>query len=53
MKRFPLLPLAILFVSLFKIFNLRPVRRRLLLEAEAESPVVATTAATPVPSPAS
>src|SRR5207245_1639957 len=26
---------GIIFVSVFKIFNLRPVRRRLLLEAEA------------------
>ena len=29
---------GILFVSFFKIFHLRPVRRRLLLEAEAELP---------------
>ena len=29
---------GIIFVSGFKIFNLRPVRRRLLLEAEAETP---------------
>jgi hypothetical protein len=42
---------GILFVSVFKIFNLRPVRRRLVLEAEAE-PVVATTTA-PIASPAS
>jgi hypothetical protein len=42
---------GILFVSVFKIFNLRPVRRKLLLEAEAEPVVAATTA--PVPSPAS
>jgi len=28
---------GIIFVSMFKIFNLRPVRRRLLLEAEAAS----------------
>jgi hypothetical protein len=28
---------GIIFVSVFKIFNLRPVRRRLLLEAEATS----------------
>jgi hypothetical protein len=27
---------GILFVSIFKIFNLRPVRRRLLLEADAD-----------------
>jgi hypothetical protein len=38
---------GILFVSCFKIFNLRPVRRKLLLEAEAESPAVTTAAATP------
>jgi hypothetical protein len=44
---------GILFVSVFKIFNLRPVRRTLLLEAEAEpEPVIATTAA-PAPSLAS
>ncbi len=29
---------GIIFVSLFKIFNLRPSRRKLLLEAEATSP---------------
>ena len=39
---------GILFVSVFKIFHLRPVRRKLLLEAEVE-PVAATTAA-PAPS---
>ncbi len=38
---------GILFVSFFKIFNLRPVRRRFLLEAEAETPTVTTTAAAP------
>ena len=38
---------GILFVSFFKIFNLRPVRRRFLLEAEAESSTVTTTAAAP------
>jgi len=38
---------GILFVSFFKIFHLRPVRRRLLLEAEADSPAVTTTAAAP------
>jgi hypothetical protein len=37
---------GILFVFIFKVFNLRPVRRRLLMQAEAES------AATPQPSPA-
>jgi hypothetical protein len=35
---------GILFVSFFKIFHLRPVRRQLVLEAEAESPTVAPTA---------
>jgi hypothetical protein len=44
---------GILFVSVFKIFNLRPVRRRFLLEAEAEPVAVATTANTPAPSLAS
>ncbi|MGH7971207.1 MAG: hypothetical protein ACREIC_21005, partial [Limisphaerales bacterium] len=29
---------GIVFVSFFKIFNLRPVRRRLVLEAEAQIP---------------
>lgn len=39
---------GILFVSFFKIFHLRPVRRKLLLEAEAESPTApATRAAAP------
>jgi hypothetical protein len=38
---------GIIFVSIFKIFNLRPVRRRLLMEAEgpAPEPVEATAAA--------
>lgn len=36
---------GILFVSFFKIFHLRPVRRRLLLEAEAESDAVSAPAA--------
>ncbi|HWD92954.1 MAG TPA: hypothetical protein VG938_11475 [Verrucomicrobiae bacterium] len=43
---------GILFVSFFKIFHLRPVSRKLLLEAEAElpvatTPVVASSLATP------
>jgi len=43
---------GIIFVSVFKIFHLRPVRRRLLLEAEAEpaealEPVVTARLATP------
>ena len=38
---------GILFVSFFKIFHLRPTRRRLVMEAEAESPTAAPTAATP------
>jgi hypothetical protein len=42
---------GIIFVSLFKIFNLRPTRRRLLLEAEAAAPEQATPpAGRPVPS---
>ena len=36
---------GIIFVSIFKIFHLRPSRRKLLLEAEANSP------AEPVPAP--
>lgn len=36
---------GILFVSFFKIFHLRPVRRRLLLEAEAESDAMSAPAA--------
>ncbi len=42
---------GILFVSVFKIFNLRPVRRKLVMEAETEPVVTATTA--PAPSLAS
>jgi len=41
---------GILFVSVFKIFHLRPVRRKLVLEAEAEPVVTATT--NPAPNPA-
>jgi hypothetical protein len=37
---------GILFVSVFKIFHLRPACRRLLLEAEAEPPESATRATT-------
>jgi hypothetical protein len=44
---------GILFVSVFKIFHLRPVRRKLLLEAEVEQPTVAAATTNPVPSPAS
>ena len=40
---------GIIFVCVFKIFNLRPARRRLLLEAEAET--AGTTAPTPVTPP--
>lgn len=36
---------GILFVSFFKIFHLRPVRRRLLLEAEVESDAASAPAA--------
>jgi hypothetical protein len=35
---------GILFVSFFKIFHLRPLRRRLLLEAEAQPEVVSAPA---------
>jgi len=42
---------GILFVSVFKIFHLRPVRRKLLLEAEGEPAAAAT--ANPGPSLAS
>jgi hypothetical protein len=38
---------GIIFVCVFKIFNLRPARRRLLLEAEAEAAAPAAPAATP------
>jgi hypothetical protein len=41
---------GILFVSVFKIFNLRPVRRKLVLEAEAEAEPVAVATAAPAPS---
>jgi hypothetical protein len=37
---------GILFVSVFKIFNLRPVRRRLLMEADAEAETVAAATTT-------
>jgi hypothetical protein len=37
---------GILFVSIFKIFQLRPVRRQLLLQAEMEREVVEAPAAT-------
>jgi hypothetical protein len=36
---------GILFVSVFKIFQLRPVRRQLLLQAEAELEAVSSAAA--------
>ncbi|HWC61407.1 MAG TPA: hypothetical protein VHC44_17065 [Verrucomicrobiae bacterium] len=44
---------GILFVSVFKIFHLRPVRRKLVMEAEAEPVVTATTnpATTTTPAP--
>ena len=44
---------GIIFVSVFKIFNLRPVRRRLLLEAETETPATAApaSAARPIAAP--
>ena len=38
---------GILFVSVFKIFNLRPVRRKLVMEAETEPVAVPTTTAAP------
>ncbi|HEY2083520.1 MAG TPA: hypothetical protein VGI88_12110 [Verrucomicrobiae bacterium] len=38
---------GILFVSVFKIFHLRPVRRKFVLEAEAEPVAVATTTQAP------
>jgi hypothetical protein len=44
---------GIIFVSFFKIFNLRPLRRKLLLEAEAmyPEPAAAASAARLVPQP--
>jgi len=43
---------GIIFVSIFKIFHLRPERRKLLLEAEAEpSSSVAPGAARPLAAP--
>ena len=46
---------GIIFVVIFKIFHLRPARRKLLLEAEAQNPsaenYVPTTAPTPVEQP--
>jgi hypothetical protein len=43
---------GILFVSVFKIFHLRKARRQLVLEAEAEPVVAATTNTNPTPSAA-
>jgi len=40
---------GIIFVSIFKIFHLRPMRRRLLLEAEAELPQATLPTATARP----
>src|SRR5262249_48272370 len=43
---------GIIFVSVFKIFHLRPTRRRLLLDAEAISPEPMTsTVSQPLPAP--
>jgi hypothetical protein len=43
---------GIIFVSIFKIFHLRPERRKLLLEADVEPPApVAPTAARPLAAP--
>jgi hypothetical protein len=39
---------GIIFVCVFKIFNLRPARRRLLLEAEAEAEVATPTLGMPL-----
>jgi hypothetical protein len=44
---------GIIFVCVFKIFNLRPARRRLLLEAEAETAGPSALAATTKPANAS
>jgi hypothetical protein len=44
---------GIIFVCVFKIFNLRPARRRLLLEAEAGSVAPSGPAGAPTPVPAS
>ena len=44
---------GILFVSVFKIFHLRPVRRKLVMEAETEPVVTATTNPTQNPALAS
>jgi hypothetical protein len=41
---------GIIFVCVFKIFNLRPARRRLLLEAEAETTALAATPTLGTPS---
>jgi hypothetical protein len=40
---------GIIFVVIFKIFHLRPARRKLLLEAEAAAPEAYTPAAAPTP----
>lgn len=38
---------GIIFVSIFKIFHLRPAKRKLVLESEAESPQLSVTGAAP------
>jgi hypothetical protein len=40
---------GIIFVCVFKIFNLRPARRRLVLESEAEAAAPSVPAHTPTP----
>ncbi len=42
---------GILFVSIFKIFNLRPTRRKLVMEAELEPVAAVTTNPAPNPAP--
>jgi O-antigen/teichoic acid export membrane protein len=42
---------GIIFVSIFKIFHLRPTRRRLVLESEAASPEAVAPAARPALAP--
>jgi hypothetical protein len=42
---------GIIFVVIFKIFHLRPARRKLLLEAEAQNPPSEIYTRMPAPTP--
>ena len=46
-----LITFGIIFVVIFKIFHLRPARRKLLIEAEAQNPPGDIYIRTPAPEP--